>query len=579
MRLVKALHIGAIVGMASLLGASLNTPLNAQNRSVGEWHGVLTTPGGKLALLFTFSHSDGGGRVGDMVSLDQTASPKLVLSNVTETATRLAFNIPSIGATYEGEWKDADQTWAGVFRQGMALPLVLKRGAPPATKVVEGLDGKWRASLQRGTATLRLILNVQTTARGTRVTLDSPDLSAIGLEVEQFEREGNAVRFRVPSSDVQFAGTLGERSSAFSGSWLRVGQPAAQVTFTRDTAASAARVRTQWPITPKGYRAQEVSFANPADKRVTLAGTLTIPDRPGRHPAVVLISGSGPQDRDESVFGHKPFAVLADYLTRQGIAVLRYDDRGFAKSTGDHTSATSADFATDANAALRYLLGRSEIDHKAIGLIGHSEGGMIGPLAAVDNKDVAFLVLLAGPGTRTDQVLVSQRRLMGLAQGVTNEDLDRSEPAVRNLFAAVRDAADSSSAYTRVRALLTAETLAALGASSGSRDALADQYTTPWMRYFLKYEPSVNLSRIRVPVLAINGSLDVQVASAENLAAIRAALAKNPDATVVELPGLNHLFQTARTGAMGEYDGIAETFAPSAMEVVANWIVRRFRNP
>jgi uncharacterized protein len=571
MRYIRsALCAGALVAIAS-------APLHAQDRALGDWHGVLDTPtGARLTLLVRVRGGPGESRSGDLESIDQVTGRKIPLADVTTSALQLAFAIPSINATYEGSWSDTAQAWIGTFRQGMALPLVLRRGTPPPAKVVEGLDGTWRATLQRGTANLRLMLHVQTTQYGTRARLDSPDMGAMGLQVEQIARSSDSVRFRVPMAQVQFSGALGERARSFGGTWSRPDQPDARVMFVRDSVTATAPMRTQWPIVPKGYRAEHVSFANPVDGRVTLAGTLTIPEGRGRFPAVVLISGSGPQDRDETIFGHKPFAVLGDHLSRRGIAVLRYDDRGFAESTGEHASATSADFATDANAAVRYLLGRADIDPKAIGFVGHSEGGMIGPIAAADNDRVAFLVLLAGPGTRTDQLILSQRRAMGLLQGVTDAELDRTEPFIRGLLHTMRDAADSADAMTRARAFLTPEVLTALGGASTQRDAVAARFTNPWMRYFLAYDAPAVLSRIRVPVLAINGSLDTQVPSAENLAAIRLALAKNPDATVRELPGLNHFFQTARTGAIGEYDRIAETFSPSAMQLISDWIAKRF---
>jgi pimeloyl-ACP methyl ester carboxylesterase len=539
------------------------------------WHGVLVTPVAQLTLLFNVREDTAGILTGDMESIDQGPG-KAPLARIVASAGRLAFAIPGAGATFEGVWNDSSQSWTGTFRQSAEFPLVLKRGAPPSAKVVDGVNGVWRATVQRGTVGLRLVLRVRTTPYGTRVSLDSPDMMAMGLQVEQLERAGDSVRFRVPMGGVQFAGTLTERPHAIAGEWVREGQPAAPVTFVRDTAGAPRRVRTQWPITPKGYHAEEVSFANPTDQRVTLAGTLTVPDGAGPFPAVVLISGSGPQDRDETIFGHKPFAVLADYLTRRGIAVLRYDDRGFAKSTGGFASATSADFATDANAAVRYLKTRKEINPRAIGLAGHSEGGLIAPIAAVDNDGIAFVVLLAGPGTRTEQVLISQSRLIGMSQGVAESEIDRMEPILRVVLRAVGSATDSADAVARVRAEMTTERLAILGITAAQSEPMVNQWTSAWMRYFLAFDPANYLSRLRVPVLAINGSLDVQVASAENLAGMRVALAQNPDATVRELPGLNHFFQTAKTGAIGEYDGIAETFAPSALAVVGDWIVERF---
>ena len=268
--------------------------------------------------------------------------------------------------------------------------------------------------------------------------------------------------------------------------------------------------------------------------------------------------------------------MLADHLTRQGIAVLRYDDRGFGESTGSHGTATSADFATDANAAVRYLATRPEIDRNAIGLIGHSEGGVIAPIAAVGNEDIDFVVLLAGPGTSTLQLIRSQRHLMGLSQGMSEEDLARTDQVIDRIATAVAASSGKEDAEDRVLALLTAEALETLGVPETRRDMVVQQFTSPWYRYFVQYEPAAFLSRIRVPVLALNGSLDVQVPAEENLAGITAALANNPDVTIRELEGLNHLFQTAQTGALGEYADIEETFSPVALETVARWIRARF---
>jgi uncharacterized protein len=560
--------------MAALLILA-STPAPAQSRAAGDWYGVLETPNGRLTLLVRIQDSANGTHRGEMES-DQPGAPKMPLANVVVSAGKLAFSIPMINATYAGDWSEPDQGWTGTFRQGAVLALLLKPGVPPARKTVEGLDGNWRGTLQRNAVTLRLVLRVKTSERGTAVSLDSPDLGALGLEVLQLERAQDTVRFQVPISQVAFRGALDDGRRRLSGIWSRPSQPDAEVVFVRDSAARPPRVRTQMPVIPKGYRLEDVSFANPSDSSVTLGGTVTIPDGAGPFPAAVLISGSGPQDRDETVFGHKPFAVLADHLSRQGILVLRYDDRGVGASTGDHSRATSADFATDANSAVRYLLGRADVDAKAIGLIGHSEGGLIAPIAAVANGRVAYVVLLAGPGINTDALSLSQRRLLGLSRGVSPEDLDRNEPPLRAILAAVRTAADSQQAATRVRELLTTDALRALGVTESQREPIVNEYSGAWMRYFLKYEPKAFLPRLKVPVLAIGGSMDRQVPSAENLAAMRVLFARNRDATVRELPGLNHFFQPTRTGAMGEYPDIPETFAPSAMEVVSDWILARF---
>ncbi len=315
----------------------------------------------------------------------------------------------------------------------------------------------------------------------------------------------------------------------------------------------------------------------PLPNGVTLAGTLTLPAGRRTVSAAVLITGSGAQDRDETLLGHKPFAVLADHLSRHGVAILRYDDRGVGRSTGDFAAATSADFATDANAAVRFLLTRAEIDRATIGLVGHSEGGMVAPIAAVDNDNVRFVVLLAGPGTNPMQLLQSQQRLLGLSQGSSEEDLARMEPVMAEVFTAIAKSASGEDARVRVSAALTPEALATVKVPESTRELVVQRLANDWFRYFLQYKPEAFLSRIRVPVLALNGSLDRQVPADENLAGIKAALAHNPDVTIRKLEGLNHLFQTARTGALGEYADIAETMSPIVLGIVTEWIETRFK--
>lgn len=562
-------------------GVSSAPPLHAQAAQApsalsSEWHGVLTTPQGPLTLLFRIRTAADSTRSGDLESISQAPGQLIPLGRIALTPSTLSFTIPAIGANYEGIWNANSDSWTGTFRQGMSLPLVLKRGAPPALPTVTGLDGTWRGILLRDSTRLRLILYVTTSAQGTEAKLDSPDLGAMGLAVQGFERSGDTIRFAVPAGQARFTGTFHAQSRTVTGNWTRGTLAPVPVTFTRDSSKTAARERTQWPIVAKGYRSTDVEFPNAKDTRVTLSGTLTIPVGRGPFPAAILISGSGAQDRDETIFGHKPFAVLADHLTRAGIAVLRYDDRGVAGSTGDFSSATSADFATDATAAIEYLRTRPEISRRAIGFIGHSEGGMIGPMAAAKDSRVKFLVLLAGPGTATKQLMLSQRMLMGAAEGVPEAQLSRGQATVDTLLETAGSTRDSAHATTQLRAFFTDDRLSALGATPAQRDVLLAQYTSPWMRYFLRYNPGAVLSRVRVPVLALNGTLDTQVPSAENLAAIRSALAGNRDVTTRELPGLNHLFQHARTGALSEYEGIAETFSPEAMGIVGEWINVRF---
>ncbi len=567
---------------AGALALLLVLPLHAQDAALGTWHGVLDTPAGPLTVVFTIESADHGSLRGTAESPDQAPGQGVSLASVVATPERMSFSIPRWSASYEGEWVAAAAHWKGTFTQGVALPLVLERGAPPLKATVEGLDGAWEGTLDRNGVALRLVLRIRSTERGTVVNLDSPDMGAMGLPVTELSRASDRVRFAVPAAQVRFDGTLSEDGERITGDWTRPGRPDAVVTFTR-TSSTAERgawpERPQTPKEPFPYQVEDVAFDNLAAEGVSLAGTLTLPSGTGPFPAAVLISGSGPHDRDATMWGHKPFAVLADHLTRQGIAVLRYDDRGYRASTGDHAAATSADFATDALAAVRYLSGRPELDPRAIGLVGHSEGGMIAPIAASRSDRIAYVVLLAAPGTSTVQLGRSQRRLMQLSQGARDEDIARTEPVMDQLLAAVAASESEVEAKDAVRRQLTAEALRTLGLPESQKEVLVRQVAREWHRFFLRYEPSAFLAQLDVPVLAVAGSLDILVPSVENLPTIRRALRHNPDVTVTELPGLNHMFQTAETGGLGEYMDLDESFAPAALEVISKWLCARFGTP
>jgi fermentation-respiration switch protein FrsA (DUF1100 family) len=552
-------------------------PAQAQVDPVGDWSGALQTPGGSLSLIVIIGRNDDGSLRGDLESPDQAPGRKIPLTGVSVADGRLAFTVAPIKASYEGHWVEAEQHWSGTFTQGLALPLALRRGTPPPRAVIEGLDGHWEGVVTRNGVDLRLVLRVTTGGRGTVATFDAPDQVAYGLPVDELSRTADTVAFRIPASNARFDGRLvGE--GRLRGVWRLPGQPEVEVSFERTSASTtrAAPPRPQTPTPPFPYRVEEVTFDNPRASGVTLAGTLTVPEGTGPFPAAVLVTGSGAQDRDETLLGHKPFAVLADYLTRHGIAVLRYDDRGVGRSTGTFARATSADFATDASAAVGYVGTRREIRSGAIGLVGHSEGGMVAAIAAAESDQIAFVVSLAGPGTGLVQLLQSQRRLVGLSQGLSEADLAKTEPVMVDLFAAVAASTSTADAQNRVRALLTPATLATLGVPEAGREVVVQQVATDWFRYFLQYQPSAVLSRIRVPVLALNGTLDRQVPAEENLSAIQAALTASGDVTIRRLEGLNHLFQTATTGAVGEYADISETMSPMALAAVADWIAARF---
>jgi pimeloyl-ACP methyl ester carboxylesterase len=469
-----------------------------------------------------------------------------------------------------------------VLAAAPAAAQVQRAAAPPA------VAGDWQGTLELPNARLRIVFHITGAGEGLTATLDSPDQGAYGIPAGTVRFTGDSLTIEVPAIMGRYAGAL--RGDTIVGTWYQ-GTASLPLSLTRTDGAAPQPNRPQHPQPPFPYEAIDVSFPG-EQPGVTLAGTLTRPKGEGRFPAVVLISGSGPQDRDETIFAHKPFLVLADHLTRRGIAVLRYDDRGVGGSTGDFSSATTADFASDARAAIRYLRTRSDIDPDRIGLLGHSEGGIVAPIAANGPEPVAFVVLLAAPGIPLDELLPIQAERIARASGVDDATAARIRAGNQRLFAILRETSDPTAAAERLRvalrAMLDSLPPAQRALIGGGEDAVVAQQvamlTTPWMRFLVGYDPTRDLRRLKVPVLALNGGLDLQVPPDVNLPPIQRALqeAGNPDVEVHELPGLNHLFQPARTGAPAEYGAIETTIAPEALQRIGDWIERRVargRNP
>ncbi len=437
--------------------------------------------------------------------------------------------------------------------------------------------GAWHGVLETPAGGLRLLVRIREAEDGTLAgdfeSLDQAPgrkfpLGAIHARAETLE-------FAIPALGASFAGRFEAAAARWVGEF-RQGGAVLPLVLERDREATATPPRPQTPRPPFPYRVEEVRIPNPEAGGVVLAGTLTLPAGDGPFPAAILISGSGPQDRDETLFGHKPFLVIADYLTRRGIAVLRYDDRGVGGSRGDFAAATSADFASDARAAAAFLRQRPEIRADAVGFIGHSEGGLVGPLAARDDPHIAYLVLLAGPGLPGIELLQAQNAFLLESQGRGDAEIARLQAVNGRILEAVAAAPDAGAARAAAGAILDPETRAALGLSEAAAEKMVAQLASPWFRYFLRTDPAAILASIDIPVLALNGALDRQVPADANLAAIARALSHDADVTVTALPGLNHLFQHAKTGAPAEYAAIEETFAPEALKLVADWITARF---
>ena len=436
----------------------------------------------------------------------------------------------------------------------------------------QDIAGDWQGILHAGPADLRLAFHFTRSAGGAwSGTLDSLDQGAKGLPLAEMAVKDSSVSFRVPVVRGSYTGTVDEQAASIHGTWTQAQPiPLDLRRITADAAAAAAPKRPQNPVKPYPYREEEVAYEN-LKAGVKLAATFTIPEGKGPFPAVVLITGSGPQDRDETLRDHKPFLVLADYLTRRGVAVLRADDRGFGKSTGNFDAATTADFATDAEAGIAWLQKRPEVDPHRIGLIGHSEGGAIAPMIAARNRAVAFIVMLAGPAVPGDQILPEQVRLIAMAQGVPAEAAGRAARVRTEILALVEREKDPAALEKQLREKL--------GKAMPEEDlaAFVKAMSTPWFRYFLTYDPAADLAKVTCPVLALNGDNDTQVSSKQNLPAIRQALEKagNKNFETVELSGLNHLFQKAQTGSPFEYDKIEETISPAVLEKIASWISQR----
>jgi uncharacterized protein len=465
-----------------------------------------------------------------------------------------------------------------VLTAAALVSLLTATPAISAAKPAASPEGTWRGALQ---GVMRLVIHVERMPEGGfKGTMDSPDQGAMGLPIDTLIFANDSLRFTMRRIGGEYVARLASADS-LDGMW-RQGGMALPLGLKRGGTVTLAK-RPQEPTRPLAYDTVAVAIDNPRAPDVRLAGTLTVPRGSGPWPCALLITGSGPEDRDEAVFGHRPFLVLADHLTRNGIAVLRVDDRGVGGSTGRFASATSEDFASDALAAVEFLETRKEIDARRIGLIGHSEGGLIAPLVATRTKGVAFMVLMAGPGIPGDSTMLLQSAAIRRSVGVAESAIAAEQTVSRTMYSRIRQG-DSLGAVREARELVRLQVAAlpeAQRAAVGNPDSAGAmavrQLFTPWMRYFIVYDPRPTLQRVTCPVLAINGAKDLQVLPKENLAAIQAALAAggNRNATVKELPGLNHLFQTCRSCTLAEYSQLEETMAPTALEEMSQWILAR----
>jgi pimeloyl-ACP methyl ester carboxylesterase len=439
----------------------------------------------------------------------------------------------------------------------------------------QGFEGVWWGTLTAGAQRLRLVFRLQRDADGQlRGTIDSLDQGAIGISISEITVEGNTIRIRSDAVQGEFVGTLSDDGKQIAGVWKQGGQEL-PLTLTRGEPPTPKR--PQEPKPPFPYRTEEVRIPH-LKERFELAGTLTIPEGKPPFPAIVFFTGSGAQNRDQEVFGHKPFLVLADYLTRAGYATLRMDDRGVGGSGGEMRKATTLDFADDALSGVRYLQKRKEIDRKRIGLLGHSEGALVCAIAAAKApREVAFLIMLAGTGVPGEQILYRQAELMSRKAGLAEPLIERNRALQQRVFEILKRERDDAKAQDAIYEAMLQSLGAGANLPENQKAALRAQaanYISPWFRTFITLDPAPYLRKVRCPVLALNGELDLQVDPEQNLPVIERALREggNKRITIRRLPNLNHLFQKARTGLITEYTEIEETFNPNALEAIRKWL-------
>ncbi|MEO6682546.1 MAG: alpha/beta fold hydrolase [Ginsengibacter sp.] len=446
-----------------------------------------------------------------------------------------------------------------------------------ASLIAQDFTGQWNGVLKVQGSQLRLVFHVTKTDQGYSATMDSPDQGAKGIPIANTVFEYPKVNFEIPVAGIQYTGEL--KGSEIVGTFKQGGLEI-PMNLSREEIKKIEIKRPQEPAKPYPYYSEDVTFKN-TNANLSLSGTLTLPEKEGVFPAVILITGSGPQNRDEELLGHKPFLIISDYLTRNGIAVLRYDDRGVGQSTGDFNTATTADFATDVESAIEYLKTRKEINKRKIGLVGHSEGGIIAPIVAAKSKDVSFIVLLAGTGIRGDKLLLLQQELISRASGISEMEIKKSLNTNAQLYNLIVQSDDKqklkSDLTNQLNEIIKNDTSFKIPNGMTKEDFVAlqvNQISNSWMNYFIKYDPSKILHKVKCPVLAVNGEKDLQVPPKENLTAIKNALEKggNNKVTIIEFPGLNHLFQESQTGSPTEYSTIEQTFSPIALEAVTKWI-------
>jgi pimeloyl-ACP methyl ester carboxylesterase len=541
----------------------------AAQEAEGDWGGWIHTPGSLLHVGIRIHRLADGAFAASFDSFDQ-GRWGVPFTTASVTGDKLTLTMSGPGARYEAVWTSADRRWVGTWKQaGLDMPLDLESAVLPVPPNIDHIEGDWDGVLVRKGARLRMSLHFHHLPTGGVVnTIEGIDFVQTA-GITDFAQDGRTISLKAAAADWSFSGTIGEDGKSIGGRWGKSVE-AAPLSFTLRKPGTPGPVlnRPQTPQRPYPYREEQISFSN-TKAGATLSGTLTLPKGQGPFPAVILIGGSGPTTRDEPFFGHRPFLVLADFLTRRGFAVLRYDKRGSGASTGDYANATTADLADDAQAGVDFLKGRSDIDGRRVGLIGHSEGALVAPLVAAKHRSAAFLVLLGASGQKGGEIIPEQIGLEEKAEGMAADEVARQVRVQKEMIRLVRTESNAQ-AIPAIRDLLVSS-----GSSQAAADRRAALMTSPWGRFFIDYDPVDALRKITCPVLVIDGDRDVQVPARANLKMIKAALAGDRDVQIKEMPNLNHVLQMARTGSAIEYAANEETIAPAALDLIGDWVGKK----
>ena len=453
----------------------------------------------------------------------------------------------------------------------------------------QDLIENWSGVLNAGGQKIELVLHcIKNTDHTYTSNWDVPIQKAKGIPSSKTDFANGQFNIEVKMIGATFVGKLNATGNKIEGTWGQAGMNfPLNLEPLKATLAPMVVIKPQTPKPPFPYTIKEFTYEGVTTK-LTYGATLTYPSDQLNHPLVILITGSGRQDRDETIFDHKPFAVIADYLTKKGFAVLRVDDRGAGQSTGDFSKSTTADFALDVEEHIQYAKSLPMIDATKIGLLGHSEGGLIAPMIAARNKSIAFIVLMAGPGIEITELMALQNEMVFKSAGIPTSAIDAYIPLYKQLMKTVIKIENKEEAVAKAKEITqlwfnkTDKSLVKLTTNMNAEAdidkfarTMAETLFTNWWKYFAAYNPQPALYKVTCPVLAMNGSADIQVTAAENLKGIEAALMKggNNQFTIKQFEGLNHLFQKCSKCTVPEYGELETTIEPEVLETIGNWLL------